>query len=164
MGGATPIMSLSYDRFLTDISRFVQLSDNLRDGWTLREMDGIKFLCKKTFMEHEDASMSCDYHVIHNSSYSVPILYFSVTSEKGKRLSLEEIWPSLPSSTRTQNKWSMITDTDHPLLTTPYFHIHPCHTSTLMTSSCLDTSFYLLTWLSSLGPLVGIKLSLHYYQ
>lgn len=158
-------MSLSYEDFLSNISQFIQISDKLRDGWSIREIDGIKFLCKRTIVEQEGMCISCDYHVIHNSSYSVPILYFSMTNEMGRRLSLEEMWAWLPSSTRTDNKWSMVTGTDHPLLTTPYFHVHPCHTSTLMSSSGLDTSsFYLLTWLSSLGPLVGLDVSLQYHQ
>lgn len=158
-------MSLSYENFLSDITQFLLISDNLRDGWRIREVDSIKFLCKRTFLEREGTCISCDYHVIHNSSYSVPILYFSMTDGTGRRLSLEEMWAWLPSSTRTDKKWSMVTGTDHPLLSTPYFHIHPCHTSTLMSSSGLDaSSFYLLTWLSSLGPLVGLDVSLQYYQ
>ena len=44
-------MTLSYEEFLKDISRFLDLSNSSRDGWDLREIDEVKYLCKKTSLD-----------------------------------------------------------------------------------------------------------------
>ena len=147
-------MTLSYEEFLKDIARFLDLSNSSRDGWDLREIDEVKYLCKKT--SFLDQNWLCDYHVVYNVYYSVPTLYFSVTKVTGELVSLKELWPHLSAS--KSDKWSMITQTEHPLLSTPYFYIHPCHTATMMKN--IEGSFYLLTWLSSLAPIVGLQLPL----
>lgn len=147
-------MTLSYEEFLKDIFRFLDLSNPARDGWSLREIDDVKYLCKKS--SFLDQNWLCDYHVVYNVSYSVPTLYFSVTKVTGELVSLKELWPHL--SVSESNKWSMITQTEHPLLSTPYFYVHPCHTASMMKNN--KDSFYLLTWLSSLAPIVGLQLPL----
>lgn len=56
---------------------------------------------------------------------------------------------------------------EHPLLGVPFFMLHPCHTSRLMSQVRRDLDAtkradYLLTWLSSVGPVTGIALDAHY--
>jgi len=52
----------------------------------------------------------------------------------GQSLLLEEVWERVPRSHRDalEGKWSFITQTDHPILGHPVFHIHPCNTATMM--------------------------------
>ncbi|XP_071799639.1 ubiquitin-like-conjugating enzyme ATG10 [Asterias amurensis] len=114
-----------------------------------------------------------DYHIVFSSSYSVPTLYFSACHEDGKLLSLDEVWRSVPShhQERLQNeRWSFITQQEHPILGRPFFQLHPCHTADLMKNllKTNDGTFsashqnYLVTWLSSVGPVVGLSLPLEF--
>ena len=86
----------------------------------------------------------------------------------------------------------LVTQQEHPLLGRPFYHIHPCHTAEVManavglkngvtvlrqkpqdshslTTDDEETSLnsknsrsYLLTWLSTFGPLVGLNIPLAY--
>ena len=158
-----PQMTLSYEDFRKQLDLFVKLSDRLKDGWVARTQGGVQYLHKSTVTSLNEDTVTCQYDIVHSVPYSVPVLYFTVSKSNGERLALDSIWPYLPCSEQTDNKWSMITGADHPLLSVPYYHIHPCHTNTLMSSTGSESSFYLLTWLSSIGPFVGIKLSLQYH-
>ena len=170
------------------------------------------------------------YHVCYSTSYEVPVLYFTATFQNGKQLPLKDVW-SLVSDmyvSAESDRWGLITQHEHPLLSRPFYYIHPCHTAQVMaaalscagdpeeatalncagdpeegtTLSCVGdpeegtalncagnqeqgtaaalggddstirvvssplnkqdnftpTVNYLLTWLSTFGPLVGIKL------
>ncbi|XP_022100186.1 ubiquitin-like-conjugating enzyme ATG10 [Acanthaster planci] len=113
-----------------------------------------------------------DYHIVYNHSFSVPTLYFSACHEDGKILSLDEVWRSVPShyQKRLQSeRWTFITQQEHPILGRPFYSLHPCHTADLMkavlnAASQTATSHrnYLVTWLSSVGPVVGLSLPLRY--
>ena len=115
--------------------------------------------------------LMCEYHVIHSTSYQVPVLYFTASYSSGRTVLLSDLWQLLPASSLMEEngKWGMVTDTEHPLLLRPFYHIHPCHTAKVMStisgcpvtaSGCHDN--YVLTWLSVFGPLVGLQLSLEY--
>ena len=146
-------------------------------------------------------AVQLQYHVVYSTSYEVPILYFLATFQDGKQLPLKDIW-SLISDTYTSaesDRWGLVTQQEHPLLSRPFYHIHPCHTAQVMATalSCagcyrqesdinpgvvsqpnycsLPTKTtsnsmggftprvnYLLTWLSTFGPLVGLKIPLDF--
>ncbi|XP_038069017.1 ubiquitin-like-conjugating enzyme ATG10 [Patiria miniata] len=118
------------------------------------------------------AACRFDYHIVYNLSYSVPTLYFSACHQDGKILSLDEVWQSVPShyQRRLQSeRWTFITQQEHPILGRPFYCLHPCHTADLMTAVLKATSQtstshsnYLVTWLSSVGPVVGLALPLEY--
>ena len=81
-----------------------------------------------------------EYHVVYSTSYEVPVLYFTATFQSGKQLPVKDIW-SLISDTYVSaesDRWGLITQHEHPLLSRPFYHIHPCHTAQVMaaTLSC----------------------------
>ena len=61
-------------------------------------------------------------------------------------------------------KWESLTQHPHPVLQTPFFQLHPCHTENWMEvvakNSGTGEKFgnYLVTWLSFVGPNVGLYL------
>lgn len=159
-----------------------------------------------------------EYHVCYSTSYEVPVLYFTAAFQNGKQLPLKDVWSLVLDVyvSAESDRWGLITQHEHPLLSRPFYHIHPCHTAQVMaaalscvgdpekgtTLSCVGdpeegtalncagnkeqgtaaalggddstirvvssplnkqdnftpTVNYLLTWLSTFGPLVGIKL------
>ena len=117
-----------------------------------------------------------EYHVVYSVSYSVPTLYLNAYHQNGKSLSIDDIWKLIPSfyGPSTDTKWEILSQQEHPILNRPFYYIHPCHTSTALStvySKSKDTSDlgnipdrtnYILTWLSMFGPMVGLSLSLKY--
>lgn len=124
--------------------------------------------------EPESVPLSCEYHVIYDPAYQVPVLYFTASYPTGKLVPLGELWSLLPAGRLTSEtgRWDMLTDKEHPLLGRPFYHIHPCHTSKTMATVLLSSDNhmsqsgchenYILTWLSMFGPVIGMELSLEY--
>ncbi|CAK6974263.1 ubiquitin-like-conjugating enzyme ATG10 [Scomber scombrus] len=92
-------------------------------------------------------------------------------SAEGRSLSLEEVWSSVHPNFRLQLQHSplnTITQQEHPLLGQPFFMLHPCRTEEFMRpvlQAAQDqhrTVNYILTWLSVVGPLVGLDIPLQY--
>ncbi|ESO94518.1 hypothetical protein LOTGIDRAFT_67210, partial [Lottia gigantea] len=112
--------------------------------------------------------LTYEYHIVYSSSYSVPVLYFNVYKADGKLLSLENIWKIVPDVYQQElqaDKWSILTQQEHPLLGRPFYQLHPCHTEMMMKNirTMLDKRCdYLISWISSVGPVVGLNLSLQY--
>ncbi|EDO39026.1 predicted protein, partial [Nematostella vectensis] len=116
------------------------------------------------------------YHGLYSPSYSVPVLYFTANKQDGTPLSLEEVWSNIPHvyHQRLQyEKWTFLTQQEHPILGAPCFQLHPCHTADLMKNTSPTGSFtaqgskqigtnYLVSWLSQVGPVVGLNLPLQY--
>ncbi|XP_031556178.1 ubiquitin-like-conjugating enzyme ATG10 [Actinia tenebrosa] len=130
--------------------------------------------------EKDECECSCDvpsksyakyeYHVMYSPSYGVPVLYFTASTQDGRPLSLEEVWKSIPDVYQLRLKderWTFLTQQEHPILGKPFFQLHPCHTADMMKNivNCVEKegkTNYLVTWLSSVGPVVGLHLSLEY--
>jgi len=113
-------------------------------------------------------SLKLEHHIVYSASYSVPVLYFNCYHDNGQPLSLEELWETVPSMYQARlagERWATLTQVQHPLLGFPCFQLHPCHTADLMKS--LDVppkSNYILSWLSAVGPVVHVNLSLDYIK
>ncbi|BFY99773.1 hypothetical protein BsWGS_02813 [Bradybaena similaris] len=111
-------------------------------------------------------TLAFEYHVLYSESYGVPVLYFNVLKPDGKRLPLEEVWKLCPSAYQSymaENKWSTLTQQEHPISGRPYLQLHPCHTSNLMAqiTSGLEAGQkqnYLVTWLSTVAPMAGLRI------
>ena len=101
-----------------------------------------------------------EYHVVYSTSYTVPVLYFNAWFSTGKLLTVEEIWKLAPPCS---DKYSYITQIDHPILARPFYELHPCRTEQLMghLDSC-QGDMYLVSWISSLGRDVGLSLDIRY--
>ncbi|KAK7495874.1 hypothetical protein BaRGS_00012864 [Batillaria attramentaria] len=107
--------------------------------------------------------LTYQFHVVYSHSYAVPVLYFNVFRPDGQRVKLEELWAMVPSEYQArmqEHKWATLTQQEHPLLGCPYFMLHPCHTATLMSQvpNVQDKRYYLIKWLSSVGPVVGLEM------
>ncbi|KAF1383268.1 hypothetical protein PFLUV_G00129980 [Perca fluviatilis] len=91
--------------------------------------------------------------------------------DDGRSLSLEEVWSSVHPNfrLRLQNSpLNTITLQEHPLLGQPFFMLHPCRTEEFMRpvlQAAQDqhrSVNYVLSWLSVVGPVVGLDVPLKY--
>lgn len=121
----------------------------------------------------EGSSRTCqtEYHVLYSCVYNTPTLYFQAYTLEGRSLSLEDVWRSVPPSYRQRlqhSPWDTITQQEHPLLGQPFFQLHPCRTEEFMRpvmQAALRENRgvnYVVTWLSVVGPVVGLEVPLSY--
>ncbi|KFM76796.1 Ubiquitin-like-conjugating enzyme ATG10, partial [Stegodyphus mimosarum] len=176
-------MTLTYEEFEKSAKDLSALSSSVGDEWLIRTLkNGTNeniYLEKKIIKPNNRVLQINDldlndiplhssfsvyrYYILYSHSYSVPVLYFNAYYENGKPLSLCEIWEQVPECYQDvmhEKKWQMVTEQEHPVSGIPCFIIHPCYTANLMDS--LQTSNYIISWLSVFGPLVGLKLSFDY--
>ncbi|XP_062469877.1 ubiquitin-like-conjugating enzyme ATG10 [Pezoporus occidentalis] len=112
-----------------------------------------------------------EYHVLYSSSYQVPVLYFRACFLDGRPLTLGEIWRSVHACYQDrlqEGPWDTITQQEHPLLGQPFFVLHPCRTNEFISSILISSrtynrhTNYIILWLSTVGPVVGLNLPLSY--
>uniref|UniRef100_A0A3B3VBQ8 Ubiquitin-like-conjugating enzyme ATG10 n=1 Tax=Poecilia latipinna TaxID=48699 RepID=A0A3B3VBQ8_9TELE len=112
-----------------------------------------------------------EYHILFSCSYGAPVLYFRAFTLEGKSLALEEMWSTIHPNyrLRLQNcPLNAISQQEHPLLGQPFFFLHPCRTEEfmgLMLQAAQDQGRpvnYVLSWLSVVGPVVGLDVPLQY--
>uniref|UniRef100_A0A8C6W5D0 Ubiquitin-like-conjugating enzyme ATG10 n=2 Tax=Nannospalax galili TaxID=1026970 RepID=A0A8C6W5D0_NANGA len=112
-----------------------------------------------------------EYHVLYSCSYQVPVLYFRASFLDGRPLSLKDIWEGVHECYKTrllQGPWDTITQQEHPILGQPFFVLHPCKTNEFMAAVLKDSQKinrnvnYVTSWLSIVGPVVGLNLPLSY--
>lgn len=112
-----------------------------------------------------------EYHVLHSCSYQVPVLYFRASFLDGRPLTLTDIWEGVHECYKMrlqQGPWDTITQQEHPILGQPFFVLHPCKTSEFMTPLLKNSRKinrnvnYIISWLSIVGPVVGLNLPLSY--
>ncbi|KAG8014355.1 Ubiquitin-like-conjugating enzyme ATG10 [Nibea albiflora] len=124
-----------------------------------------------TVSEGSSQVLQCEYHIVYSCSYGTPVLYFRASTLEGKSLSLEEVWSSVHPNFRLRLQKSplnTITLQEHPLLGQPFFMLHPCRTEEFMRPVLLAAQDqnrqvnYVLSWLSVVGPVVGLDVPLKY--
>ncbi|XP_053557439.1 ubiquitin-like-conjugating enzyme ATG10 [Bombina bombina] len=108
-----------------------------------------------------------EYHVLYSSSYQAPVLYCRASFLDGRPLTLDEIWQRVHECFRPcllHGPWETITQQEHPILGQPFFVLHPCRTNDFMNSiqGTNRTGNYITSWLSTVGPVVGLILPLSY--
>lgn len=166
------LMTFSYKKFEYCVEHFEKLSDEFEDEWCTSRIpttdDGIflkKTLFKTCLLEGTSDLVCWDYHIIFNYSYSVPVLYFNACLSNGKLLRLEQLEQLIQPqflSTFQENKWSILTQQEHPYLRSPFFMLHPCNTANLLSSIASSTVNPLISWLSSVAPLIDLQLDSRY--
>ncbi|XP_020893470.1 ubiquitin-like-conjugating enzyme ATG10 isoform X2 [Exaiptasia diaphana] len=158
------------------LANIVQVKDNCQDSKydTLSSTD--KDDCEAVRDNSNNNYLKYEYHVTYSPSYGVPVLYFITYTQDGCPLGLQDVWSAIPHvyQQRLQaERWTFLTQQEHPFLGKPFFQLHPCHTADMMKcilmrasdESSLTTrrkTNYLVTWLSSVGPVVGLELPLAY--
>ncbi|XP_060077455.1 ubiquitin-like-conjugating enzyme ATG10 [Ylistrum balloti] len=140
------------------------------DNSTLSASSGIHLMTSDTTASL--VSLVYEYNIVYSRSYNVPVLYFNVYKADGSLLSLAEVWDRVPDVYRDRlehDRWTFLSQQEHPILGRPYFHLHPCHTADLMEqvtslSPPEKISNYIVAWLSAVGPVVGLELPLTFAQ
>jgi ubiquitin-like-conjugating enzyme ATG10 len=111
--------------------------------------------------------LTWEYHVLYSHSYSVPVLYFNSWTNDGRLLSLEDLWNLVHSSFQDslqENRWSVLTQQEHPVLRRPFYMLHPCHTAQFLDCFHGRSANIVITWLSTVGPFVGLTLGAQYAE
>lgn len=112
-----------------------------------------------------------EYHVLYSCSYQVPVLYFRANYLDGRPVTLKDIWEGVHECYKTrllQGPWDTITQQEHPILGQPFFVLHPCKTNEFMAPILKNSQKinrnvnYITSWLSIVGPVVGLNLPLSY--
>lgn len=118
-----------------------------------------------------DSLLQYEYHVLYSCSYAVPVLYFRASTLGGRSLSLEEVWSSIHPNFRLHLQscpLDAVSQQEHPLLGQPFFFLHPCRTEAFMRPVVEAAQYhsrpvnYVLSWLSVVGPVVGLDVPLQY--
>lgn len=111
-------------------------------------------------------TLQIEYHVVYSSSYQVPVLYFNAYYSNGSVLTKDELEEFVinpnyrePLKSSTLMQQGSISQQEHPILGLPFYYIHPCDTASLMSQVDLSNiNYYIMSWLSFFGPLIGLYL------
>ncbi|KAI5670021.1 hypothetical protein M9H77_19874 [Catharanthus roseus] len=122
---------------------------------------------------HSQESCHYDFHIVYNSSYRVPVLYFRAAYSDGQPVALDDIEKNIASSAKAlmESKWTFITQEDHPYLNRPWYTLHPCGTREWMKMLFMNEHLeaqngdkriakYLVSWFSVVGQVFGLKIPL----
>lgn len=145
-----------------DDDKNVHENDEMDDSLNEEDVPVDKF---SVSVKHSDV-VNFKHHIVYSDSYNVPVMYFTATSTDGRIKTLEEIWQLVPEQQKhaLKERWSFITQQEHPYLQIPCYQLHPCHTSNFMKALSTTNSNYLLMWISAIGPVVNLNLPMAYFH
>ncbi|CAG8460009.1 9513_t:CDS:2 [Diversispora eburnea] len=89
--------------------------------------------------------LTVDYHIIYSTSYKVPVLYFNSYHNDGTSLLIDEIYSNLIQSSRINDIKTVGFNEENKSL--PQF---------------ITLEGYIRSWLSIVGPVIGVKISIGY--
>ncbi|KAI8379797.1 autophagocytosis associated protein [Radiomyces spectabilis] len=113
--------------------------------------------------------ISLEHHIVYSTSYQVPVLYFNASFSDGAPLSLDDLYRYVIPDTLANNLRNSpisiqgsISLTEHPVLGTPFWYIHPCNTEALMQTIdySITTENYIKVWLSFMGQAIHCPVSM----
>ena len=157
----------------------INVPDQLPDDSERGDINGYNF-CEDMSTADVDCEISnssektliqAEYHIVYSDSYSVPVLYFNAHHITGQSLLHHELgllFSSFHAATMKNQIWTTLTQVEHPILQTPFFMLHPCKTAALMSNVTPTASVkvkegtYLVQWMSSICPAVGLPIQLNY--
>jgi hypothetical protein len=108
-----------------------------------------------------------EWHVCYRAAFQAPALYFRIAELDGTPVTTDVVLPPDCSVPR-----SAITQAPHPVLETPFWHIHPCETAQAMAVPVLQLergnagashcdaqlqSNYVAIWLTMYAVPLGVK-------
>ncbi|CAP22110.2 Protein CBR-ATG-10 [Caenorhabditis briggsae] len=184
---------LSEQKFREELQKFVEQMSQNKWNWQLKEVKirimifSAKFkfqngkYARETHLETLSSGkiVSADIHILYNSTYQVPTLWFNFfeNSERfsskvgeaskidifvadGAPIPFEEVVRDIlkiPESEESDSSLRQrISHYEHPILGVLYYNIHPCNTEKIMKE--LKTDSYLISWLSVYGQQLGLRL------
>lgn len=115
--------------------------------------------------ESQGQETTWEYHVLYSLSYSSPVLYFNAFTPDGRLLPLDVIWQGGTGAAQEalqEMRWEALSQQEHPILRRPFFQLHPCKTAEFLGVHQRTSHNPVVTWLSSIGPAVGLHLSHKY--
>lgn len=124
---------------LVEFNREAKLLSEGRSVWTWNS------IC--LYRSRLIGSLLCDFYVVYNPVYSVPVLYFQAFSENGSLLSL--------SALQSLYAGQAIELGENPATNTPMPHISPCRTADIMLE-LPNAPNYITAWLSVYGQAFGL--------
>jgi ubiquitin-like-conjugating enzyme ATG10 len=162
---------VDYQYFAKCAQEFVTKSNELYDDWTLQcHEENVIYLCKTVSLAQQNSLYKIEYHVIYSVSYCVPVLYFRVFHSCTGEIQ----WDLNADEMRKISSHLGLTQMPHPFFQTPFYQIHPCHTSKWMKNMLENTcekadaaaikNNYIVSWLSFIGPHVGLEINEKYTQ
>ncbi|CAB3223981.1 unnamed protein product [Arctia plantaginis] len=161
--------AIELEEFLHAAQEFVKKSDEIGDGWSIKECGDDKsktFLKKDLYVEHTDDNNSIllkmEYIIFYNLSYGVPAFSFNIWNSSGTLLSLEDVRKMSFIQISQKDFYSVITQQEHPVFQRPYFIVHPCHTEELLATFKNKSQNIIVTFLGLITPLVKLDLPLKY--
>lgn len=150
---------LSEQKFREELANFVRKMTEKRMNWQLKENG--KY-ARHTYPETlpDGRTVSADVHILYNSTYQVPTLWFNYFENTGTPLPFDIVVREIlkiPESEESEDSIRQrISHYEHPILGVLYYNIHPCNTANVMKE--LKTDNYLISWLSVYGQQIGLKL------
>lgn len=163
------------DRFLSKIERkVIQLNngddnDDYHDDLSSEPLESEAEMNDMSVTVCYKRYCTVEYNIIYSRSYSVPVLYMIPQTLDGCMLNIEELIELCSPQHKDymhSHLWSTLTQVEHPIHQTVCYMLHPCKTSQLMgqlpSSKAGLVAHYLIQWLSSIGPAVGLHLPIDY--
>ncbi|ULU04627.1 hypothetical protein L5515_013560 [Caenorhabditis briggsae] len=150
---------LSEQKFREELQKFVEQMSQNKWNWQLKENG--KY-ARETHLETLSSGkiVSADIHILYNSTYQVPTLWFNFFENNGAPIPFEEVVRDIlkiPESEESDSSLRQrISHYEHPILGVLYYNIHPCNTEKIMKE--LKTDSYLISWLSVYGQQLGLRL------
>ena len=174
--------TLSSEEFSKSCVLLFEASSAIRDGWELKQDINnhrpylVKKFIKKLILqaceslnEEENSFVTIECQILYSESYANPVLYFTACHFNGQILKLEHCWKMVDvqhhSLVNSEEKWSFLTQVEHPILLKPFYQIHPCHTKDFMKFfDRPNKELYVISWLSIVLPVLNLMFPIDSYH
>jgi len=179
--------TISAEEFTGSCIKFFEASNAIRDGWELKEdLNNQRPYMIKKFTQNISKPLQSDEslneennidncfvimecHILYSESYANPVLYFTACQLNGQILRLEQCWEMVDSHhhsiVTSDEKWSFLTQVEHPIFLKPFYQLHPCHTKDFMKLFDLrNKQLYIVSWLSIVLPVLNLDFPIHNYH
>lgn len=119
--------------------------------------------------EHEEESnkIELQLHIVWSTTYDCPTLYFNAYYQSAPIVNLDHLQSlgiinTLDTMQTATSGLLHVSQTDHPVLHVPFFHLHPCNTRHVLNELTEEkeslgrdvfTDRQFVAWLTSLQPL-----------
>ncbi|CAL2031690.1 unnamed protein product [Caenorhabditis brenneri] len=151
---------LTEQQFRDELRIFVEKMNENNINWKLQENG--QTARESHLVELPDGEfVTQDSHIIYNSTYRTPTLWFNFHAKTGAPIDIEIVERDLLKIPRTESTASIrtrISQYEHPFLGVLYYNIHPCQTSQLMKELKLGEGTWLMSWLSVYGQQIGLRI------
>src|SRR5690348_922625 len=84
------------------------------------QVPGGAYLSNASLKQINQVLLRFEYHVIYSLAYSVPVLYWNVSTLNGQLVPLDQIWPTLCNARNLDPTRNVMSQGEHPLLHRPF--------------------------------------------